>query len=333
MPLRKAFPTDLLFPGPTLPAPQNFNPGTLLWEVRYAQANIFVKSGSILEVLPGSGQRLLFTRQLATEVITRAPADDAYFFDFELQRLVLQLRSTISPRLALQLEMPFVRYTGGLMDGLIEKFHSLIGIGDDERPDFRRNTAQAFLYLDGHAWFRDGLDIGRFGPGDVALQAEYLLSHFTSATARSRLMLRAAVELPTGSFSVLRGNGKLDFAAGIGFLTNFGRNGFYAALDAVLPGGWKAFPHFKPAVFSILQVGYERLLGKNLSLLLQANSNSNVFRGRTHTGLAGLSHEISLGVKRDFGRIGWGFLAITENYAYFRNSPDLGFSIGFEKGR
>jgi hypothetical protein len=328
LPTRKYFPTDLLFLGYSMDRPSVFHAKKFSWKIRYTQSNSFVKSGSILESLPSEDSRLVFNRTLAEMLVQRDPAGDAYFFDVEIPRIAVSFQYRLSKRIQAGLELPVLRFSGGLMDGVIEAFHSTFGISDDERPDFKQNTAQAFVYLGGNFWHRSERDLQGPGPGDVILSAKYLFNE--EGNDSPALAIKFGMKLPAGQYQKMHGSGSADFGVSLLASKSLARNTLYLTFDAIFPGEWRVLPNFDLARFYVLQFAYERLLGKNLSLLLQANSNSNPFRGKTETGLSGLSHELTLGIKLDISqKLVW-FAAVTENYAYFRNSPDLGFSIGIE---
>lgn len=325
---RKNFPTDLLFLGFPMEKAAFVNVGAFSWRLTYSQSNTFVKSGSILDVLPAENNRLVFNRELAEKIVARNPTGDAYFFDIEVQRVVFSGRYHLTRKVIFSIEAPILRPGGGFMDGIIESFHSAFGIPDDERPDFKKNAAQAFVYIGGNYWHRSRNDLNGAGFGDVSLTMHFLLK--TEGAQRPALTARIGLKLPTGAYQKLRGSGSLDFGFSILASKKIVRNAIYLAIDAVFPGKWRALPDFSPAKFFVLQMAYERLIGKNLSLLAQANSNSNPFFGKTPTGLNNYSHELTLGVKIEISSEVSCSAAISENYAYFRNSPDLGFQFGLE---
>lgn len=325
---RKHFPTDLIFLGFSMDRPTTVHAKNFAWKVQYTQSNSFVKSGSILESLPSEGNRFVFTRNLAEMLVQRDPVSDAYFFDLEIQRITVLFNYLLSKRIQASLELPVLRFSGGFMDGMIEDFHSTFGISDDERPDFKQNTAQAFVYLGGNFWHRSERELRGFGSGDVFLSAKYLFNdegNFSPALA-----MKVGLKLPTGKHQKLHGSGSAD--VGVSFLASksLASNALYLNFNVIFPGEWRVLPNFDLSRFYVLQLAYERLLGKNLSVLVQVNSNSNPFREKTKTGLSGFSHELTLGAKLDISKKLIWFVAATENYAYFRNSPDLGFSFGIE---
>lgn len=325
---RKHFPTDLLYLSPALENAKISKDRKVHWQINYAQANSFVKSGSVLDILPETGNRLLFDRHLANQLMQRFANADAYFFDLEVKRISVRSEMRLSPKFNLAVELPFMHLGGGFMDGVIEDFHAAFGIPDDERPDFQKNAAQAFLFIGGNFFHKNAADLAGFGPGDVSMHAKYLLRDETRRGPA--IAARVAVELPTGSGSKLHGNGKIDWGVGLLASKQIARNALYLSCDVLFPGAWRELSNFDSNSFFVLQLAYERLLGNHVSLLLQANSNSNPFFGRTDSGLSAMSHELTLGAKFDLSRQATLSLALSENYAYFRNSPDLGFQIGLE---
>ena len=77
-------------------------------------------------------------------------------------------------------------------------------------------------------------------------------------------------------------------------------------------------------------LSYEHSFDKRVSLLIQDRHTTSPLRGVTSEGIRRMAHEITAGVKIDGSHgLRWS-TAVTENYAYFNSSPDLGMQVGVE---
>ena len=59
---------------------------------------------------------------------------ELYRIDGEINQVLLQTRYRPTPKVELALGVPFRFLSGGLLDRVIEDFHSVFGLGDDNRP-------------------------------------------------------------------------------------------------------------------------------------------------------------------------------------------------------
>jgi hypothetical protein len=129
----------------------------------------------------------------------------------------------VSERLTLEVEVPWVAYGGGTLDGAIGWWHDLWGFPNgvrDERPDDELFISYS---VDGVNQYL--LDSSGGGIGDVRLAAAYRLAGSDlpdsekagsekagSEGAGLGLVLRAGLKLPTGDAKSLRGSEATDFS-------------------------------------------------------------------------------------------------------------------------
>jgi hypothetical protein len=107
--------------------------------------------------------------------------------DGETTTIALSIRRRVHERLEIGIDVPYVQHSGGILDGFIKDWHSMLGLSN-----FRRDGPNDQLR---HAYISDGetlfsLDSSVSGIGDVQLSA---------AMPFGKLTLRAAVKLPTAS--------------------------------------------------------------------------------------------------------------------------------------
>jgi hypothetical protein len=145
---------------------------------------------------------------ISTEVandFTRAsnPTTDVSF-DGESIVLTASWRQSLTPRLEWMLDVPYVTYGGGFMDGPIEAAHNIVGFEDDRREDSPRNAVRYQARYEGTTYLAladDSHDLG-----DVRIMFGYQAVH---GPARS-IALRTMVKAPTGTVERLSGSGATD---------------------------------------------------------------------------------------------------------------------------
>ncbi len=327
---RNQFPVVLPFfvfsaePAATLPLSQ------LRLELSYDRANTFVKSGGIVEQLDSSGRRNPFTDETVQRIVRSNPATDAFLLDCEVSRW--RLRADYAPlaRLSFAAELPVLRFGGQFMDPMIERFHRLFRMPDGDRPDFLRHDANAFLYFDQQLFFGDKAGLAGIGVGDLSLLVKGEFA--AGGKLRPALAVMAGLELPTGNAKKLRGNGAIDAGVALCAAWAWPRNWLDLNLAVTKPGRWEILPELDLSPIYAISLSYEHSFGKRLSFLMQDRHTTSPLAGVTREGIRRMAHEITAGVKLDASHgLRWS-IAVTENYAYFNSSPDLGLQVGVETG-
>ncbi|RIK81338.1 hypothetical protein DCC62_02305 [candidate division KSB1 bacterium] len=325
---RNQFPIALPFfsfsaePAATLPKYQ------LRVELSYDRANTFVKSGGIVENLDSSGNRNPFTTETVQRILQNNPNADAFLIDAEVNRWTLRLEYAPLEKFSLAAELPVLRFGGQFMDPMIESFHKIFGFPDGDRPEFFRHDANVFLYFDQQLFFGDKSDLAGTGIGDVSLFAKRQI--IDGNKLRPVLALAAGLELPTGNEKKLRGNGSFDFGFNLCASWAWQRNWLDLNVGITKPGRWEILPELELTPIYAMMLSYEHSFGKRVSFLIQDRHTTSPLRGVTSEGIRRMAHEITAGVKIDGSHgLRWS-IAVTENYAYFNSSPDLGMQVGVE---
>lgn len=123
--------------------------------------------------------------------------------DGETTTLALSVRRRVHERLELGVDLPYVRHSGGSLDGLIKDWHDIFGLSNSRREGPEDQLRHSYI-SDGTTLV--GLDSPVSGIGDVQLSA---------AVPFSRVTVRASVKLPTGDPDKLTGSGAADFSLGV----------------------------------------------------------------------------------------------------------------------
>jgi hypothetical protein len=151
----------------------------------------------------------LLAADVANDFAPDASRRERVILDGESYRLNVALRYGIAENLEIGLDLPWVGYSGGILDGLIGGWHSFFGLYQGKRPE-TPNDRLLFSYS------RDGeerlhLDHASFGLVDLRLGGAWQLYQSDSFPTRA-VALRASLKLPTGSSSKLHGSGSTDLA-------------------------------------------------------------------------------------------------------------------------
>jgi hypothetical protein len=143
------------------------------------------------------------TMELANHYRLSGRGTDKMILDGETFRTTFHFERPFADGWSAAIEIPFYQQYGGVLDNLIDGWHSTFGLPDggrNNRPEGEllfemANASQVFFVLD---------ESGR-GPGDVSLS---LAREFG---ADRGFVLRGTIELATGDESLLAGNGSTDW--------------------------------------------------------------------------------------------------------------------------
>lgn len=158
--------------------------------------------------LPGLGQGAVLPRNESTNSVTldwsnefflNSNARESLTLDGESQRVSLRYRAGIAPlfghALEWSLEVPLLFTGGGVLDGVIENWHSAFGLPNSNRDDVPQDGYRIRYVRDGVTLF--DREQGDSGLADVRLGLGLALSE--------RWTLRGLAQLPTGSKNKLSG--------------------------------------------------------------------------------------------------------------------------------
>ena len=254
--------------------------------------------------------------------------------DFEVQRLRFSYHRGLKGGLEAGVTLPLVARNSGVLDGPIELYHRLLGLGGDGRdnPQGRDDISRGRSVL----FFRDaqgnGLDAGSaFGIGDVSLSLKKPLTQGRFATAA-----RIALKLPTASSHKVLGSGGVDFGGGINARYVVTRRlALYGTAGALAFGNADVVPNARRSgLQGTLGLEYRGRRGSFVAQTDAATRNvrtGNSFADRTPI-------VVSVGYKRPVGKNRLFWVSFSENGDYhnfhapfFGNiGPDFTLSTGFE---
>jgi len=129
---------------------------------------------------------------------------ETYFTDFNLRR-------RIHERLEVGVDVPLVKHSKGVLDGMIYNWHDFWGISNSKRGGPRNQLDHTYV---SNGSIQQQITTSSFGIGDVQLSAAVPLVAGTEGDAR-RVTMRLSVKLPTGDSDDRHGSGATDGALGL----------------------------------------------------------------------------------------------------------------------
>ena len=154
---------------------------------------------------PGADVQLTIDARLQNFVQARLAGESAaaVVIDCETLRTTLRARYGLSDRVDIEVELPILYAWGGVLDGVIEGYHSTFQLPDGSRDEFANDQFQVAVRSGSELLYE--MDGNRVGVQDIPI-------FLTLATREEDskgpgVALRGGVELPTGSPEAGFGNG------------------------------------------------------------------------------------------------------------------------------
>ncbi|MBI4126824.1 MAG: DUF3187 family protein [Deltaproteobacteria bacterium] len=219
--------------------------------------------------------------------------------DMELMRLALDLRYGWHDRFDIGVEIPFLHFDGGFLDGFIDAYHRAFGF---PRGGRERVTSDRFLYhFDDNGVTLFDLPSETFDVGDVTFRLKH---HFID---EGRLMPAMAwffdFKIPTGDEGRGLGNGHSDMGLGVALEKSIGRFHGYTNVAALTLSGRDGLEGYQYNQQFVYVIAGEITLLENLSVIAQLNGGTPLLKGTTTHIWNGVPLDLVIGFKgeeRDF---------------------------------
>jgi len=249
-----------------------------------------------------------------------------YLIDAETLEGNLALSYGLSDTFELELGYEIRSHFGGVLDGVIESFHDVLGLGQEGRDRWPRDQ---FHFI----WSPEGTVEASLGPGDSGIYVQNLLvtiQHNITcgdskwpavawwATLRVGLQAKGFETLPIdGIFGLALAKRFGDFNAYLSF-----SEAFYSESTAL---GVIELNDTQSSMMAALEWRYHPKTSLTLQFLFSGGVVKNIhpFDETSKEIVIGMKHEL-----KDFSVLEWG---IIENLAPFENSPDIGLHLGYTR--
>jgi len=285
--------------------------------------NNFIYSDNVGDHLAMRTARLPVTEADFDAIDAASPGADYYYFDGEITTVYGRLATTVAPTFTMGARFSLISVNGGKgMDGFVEGFHSLFGLGQGYRDVVSKGETSAAIRIAGSGGFFD--EDPRVGIGDPILYAIWSPDHTMGSW---RVSLLGGVKVPVGSTSKRLSTGRADFGAAIAVTGELGRWCLNANAGVIVPGEIVFLPGVDPTTI----VGFAGSVGyrfQETSLWVQLQWEQSPLRDATATTLSDDVFDVSIGVRFPVSGLVRGFVALTENVVAFENSSDIGFHAG-----
>jgi hypothetical protein len=288
------------------------------------------QSGSDV-VLPGTFQFAL-NQDLSSNYTVNSSAREQVAFDGETYRIALTARYGVAANWEIGAEIPYLIQGGGFLDSFIIDWHTIFGL-----PQGGRNTAPKGRIS--YRYSKDGnrklqMDSSGSGIGDISLTGGYQLYESRNDAQHDRLAVKAALKLPTGESSYLRGSGGTDLTlqlcGSMNNATEWGSLGVYGSLGALIMAGGDILRDQHNPVAGVATFGLGWGPASWIAFKLQLNAATPLYHGSSLKELSGSS---LLLVSGGTLKLPGGYLldiGVGEDVAV-ATAPDVSFHLGLSK--
>ena len=243
----------------------------------------------------------------------------SFLYDVETLAFTPSILYRANDRLTFGFQLPVAIQGGGVLDGFIEGFHSMIGVGQHGRDEWPRDSSH-YMFVDRDDVVHDKSDqIKRFLTGDVQVSASMLVSQWPMLTAR------AIVKLPTSRIYDDQENSGTDVTLQGIWSWQWGPvAGYHGVGSTFYTRSGDDDLDLERFRFSTLN-SFEYMTSESFSWVLSMNSASKV---ADYPELDKPVVELTMGFKTILGP-GVLEFGIIENLFFFDNSPDAGVQLGY----
>lgn len=252
----------------------------------------------------------------------RSAPGNIFYLDGEVYRTALAWRRGVGNDTQLGVSVQVLGFTGGELDGFIEGFHDVFGLGQHGRTGVPRGEYRVYVRSDGREVYRDSSP--GLGLGDVVLSSKTLLA---PGPRPWQVALDVAVKLPLGDPDELLSSGHTDVGVQL-IASRYYQSACVHGAIGVLRLGPHDLLGTPEQFLASGMLAYEQGLSQSLSAIVQLTVSQSPFRSLHLQDLSEVSYQTSLGAKYRFGKNYVLFVALTENLVHFDNTADVGFHLG-----
>lgn len=274
---------------------------------------------------PPESTRVTLTTQLGNDFRFSEEGGDLLILDGETWRTGIALEHGFRGGWSAGVEIPYYRLSGGVLDDVIDGWHSTFGMPDGGRNG--RPQDQFLFILAGASgqFLRVDRRAGGLGDAQVAVGRAF------GATERGQFFVNAVLKLPTGDEDILAGSGSSDWA--LTLLSSHGLSwrgrpaGLFWGLGVTRLGEPERVHYAAKRTAYLAMVGGSLKPWPRTGLKLQLNANSPLYHSALKE-LGDTAVQASLGGWRELGPKGSLEFAINEDLNV-GTAPDVALYLGF----
>jgi len=315
--------------------------GVLAVELHHSTVNYFQSSPSVeayLRESRGENSRRLDAADVKT--IVSMPTGEAFYFDGEINYTEVFVHWGLTDRLDLSVAVPYIGFSGGVLDGLIYDFHDTFGLGQAGRDYVEERLFQAVFAADGVVWEALLERPSSGGFGDPSLYLRYAIP---KSLGRWRFSVGAGVKAPIADPEDGLSSGAWDFGVLLTADLRLPKDALIVNLGYVVPGtaqgldvsGTRSFdlPNLPSLNLSWIH-RFNRW--KKTRTFVQVLLAEHPLRDFVDSDLSEPEFQITFGLK-GATRTGVFGVGLTENLFHYANTPDIGIHLSwgnfFGRGR
>jgi hypothetical protein len=283
-------------------------------------------------VTPAGRLTVSLSQDIASEYTVSGTKFEQIILDGESYRWTLAARYGLGERFEAGIDIPYLLYSGGFLDGFIVDWHSTFNLPQGGRDTAPRNRLNYFYSKDGVQKLK--MDHAGSGIGDIVFSGGMKLYDVLDSSAHDSLALRSSIKLPTGDSSSLRGSGSTDFSLALcGSMNNFtewGSLGLFGSVGGLVMtrGDVLADQQNRLAGFGTVGLGWGP--AEWISFKVQLNAHTAMYHDSTLDELS----------KTSVMLVGGGALKLPGDYLLdigvsedvaVATAPDVAFHLGLTK--
>lgn len=283
-------------------------------------------------VAPSGKTVVSLVQDVASDYTVSSAAHEQISLDGESYRWTLAARHGFGGRFDAGLEVPYVLYGGGFLDGFIVGWHNFFGLPQGGRDSAPRNKLLFSYIKDGVQKLK--MDHADSGIGDISLTGGMQLYEARDSESHDSLALRTSLKLPSGDSNSLRGSGSTDFSLALcgsmNSFTEWGSLGVFGSLGGMVMSGGDVLRDQQQNVVGFGTAGLGWGPTSRISFKLQLNAHTAFYRDSSLVELSKSSWMLITGgairLPGDY-RLDIG---VSEDVAV-ATAPDVAFHLGVSK--
>ena len=283
-------------------------------------------------VTPAGRLTVGLSQDIASEYTVSKTNSEQIVLDGESYHWTLSAHYGLGERFEAGVDIPYILYGGGFLDGFIVDWHSTFGLPQGGRDTAPKDRLSYRYSKDGVQKLK--MDHADSGIGDMVFSGGMKLYDDYDSTVHDSLALRSSIKAPTGDSNSLRGSGSTDFSFALcGSMNNFtewGSLGLFGSVGglAMTRGDVLADQQNNLVGFGTLGLGWGP--AEWISFKVQFNAHTALYHGSS---LVELSHNSLMLVGGGALKLPGDYLldiGVSEDVAV-ATAPDVALHLGLSK--